>query len=280
MKETSTCKGNSRLEGMIGLGMILIAEVLLFLKVEPIPTFFTPIAWTGYILAVDSLVFKMRGQSLIRNRSKEFLFMLPLSLLVWLCFEAYNLHLKNWHYIDLPANPWVRWLGFCWSFATILPAILETTELYSSLRLFEVTTKKFSLRKGYSPLLGGFGFLLLFSPLILSYHYAKYLVTAVWVGFPLFFDPLNRSLGKPSIIGKAEDGSLGLFFQLFAAGLTCGFFWEFWNWWAKAKWVYDVPFGQGIKVFEMPLIGFLGFLPFALGEYDIYYLLAFWRRRG
>lgn len=150
MKEASTCKGSSRLEGMIGLGIILIAGVLLFLKIEPIPTFFTPIAWTGYILAADSLVFKIKGKSLLRNRMGEFLFMFPLSLLVWLCFEGYNLHLKNWYYTNLPANPWMRWSCFCWSFATILPAIMETTELYSSLRLFEITTKRFHLKKRVS----------------------------------------------------------------------------------------------------------------------------------
>jgi len=89
MDEGPSHTTNSRLEGMIGLGIILIAEVLLFLKVEPIPTFFTPIAWTGYILAVDSLVFKIKGESLFRNRRGEFLFMFPFSLLVWLCFEGY-----------------------------------------------------------------------------------------------------------------------------------------------------------------------------------------------
>jgi len=265
---------------MIGLGIILAAEALLFLKVEPVPTFFTPIAWTGYILAVDNLVFKMRGQSLIRNRSKEFWFMLPLSVLVWLCFEGYNLHLKNWHYINLPADPLIRWFGFIWSFATILPAILETAELYSSLRLFEISIKRFIVGKGFLLLFGSFGFLFLLFPLILNAGYAKYLVTAVWVGFPLFFDPINRGLGRPSVIGRAEEGNLGLFFQLLAAGLTCGLFWEFWNFWAHSKWVYDVPFGQGTKLFEMPIIGLLGFLPFALGEYDIYYLLAFWRKRN
>lgn len=278
MKEASTCKGSSRLEGMIGLGIILIAGVLLFLKIEPIPTFFTPIAWTGYILAVDSLVFKIKGESLLRNRRGEFLFMFPFSLLVWLCFEGYNLHLKNWHYTNLPANPWMRWLGFCWSFATILPALLETTELYSSLRLFEITTKRFSVKKGYLFLCGALGFILLLFPLTLDYQYAKCLVTAIWVGFPLFLEPINHSLGRPSVIGMAEKGRLGLLFQLFAAGLTCGLFWEFWNWWARSRWVYDVPFGQGIKLFEIPLIGLLGFLPFALGEYDIYYLVAFRRK--
>ncbi len=54
---------------------------------------------------------------------------------------------------------------------------------------------------------------------------------------------------------------------LMAGGLTCGFFWEFWNYWAAAKWTYTLPFlgpFEQYKAFEMPLLGFLGFLPFAL----------------
>jgi len=269
----------STLEGIIGVGVILLAEVLLILKVDPIPTFFTPIAWTGYIIAVDSLVFRVKGESLIRSRRGEFLFMLPFSVLIWLCFEGYNLHLKNWRYINLPANFWVRWLGFVWSFATILPAILETTELYSSLKLFDVSTKRFSIKKRYLILSGAVGLIFLVLPIILAYQYAKYMVTAIWVGFPLLLEPVNYWLGRSSVIGMAEKGRLGLLFQLFAAGLTCGLFWEFWNWWARSKWVYEVPFGQSIKFFEIPLIGLLGFLPFALGEYDIYYLVAFWRKK-
>ena len=49
-----------------------------------------------------------------------------------------------------------------------------------------------------------------------------------------------------------------------AAGWTCGILWEFWNYWAAAKWIYIFPIGQSSKVFEMPLLGYLGFLPFAL----------------
>ena len=44
----------------------------------------------------------------------------------------------------------------------------------------------------------------------------------------------------------------------------CGFFWEMWNACSYPKWVYHIP-GVGFgKVFEMPILGYLGYLPFAL----------------
>ena len=52
-----------------------------------------------------------------------------------------------------------------------------------------------------------------------------------------------------------------------AGGATCGLCWEFWNYWALAKWSYNLPFLGGLehyRYFEMPWLGFLGFLPFAL----------------
>jgi hypothetical protein len=52
---------------------------------------------------------------------------------------------------------------------------------------------------------------------------------------------------------------------LFAGGLVCGLLWEFWNYWALAKWVYHLEFLgplEHIRYFEMPVLGLLGFLPF------------------
>ncbi len=51
---------------------------------------------------------------------------------------------------------------------------------------------------------------------------------------------------------------------LLAAGLICGLWWEAWNYSAIAKWVYTLPVLNFGKVFEMPLLGYLGFPPFAL----------------
>ncbi len=58
-----------------------------------------------------------------------------------------------------------------------------------------------------------------------------------------------------------------------AGGATCGFLWEFWNYWAAAKWTYDLPFLgplEDYRYFEMPWVGFSGFLPFALECWVVY----------
>jgi hypothetical protein len=54
--------------------------------------------------------------------------------------------------------------------------------------------------------------------------------------------------------------------------------WEFWNYWSGAKWVYAIPFFNFWKVFEMPLLGYLGFMPFALQCYLFWQLLRLVRK--
>src|SRR6185295_3200909 len=85
--------------------------------------YFTPIAWTGYILWIDGAVFALRGRSLLRSHPAEFVWLALCSVPLWLIFEVYNLRLANWIYIGLPENWWLRQLGYAWAFATIWPAI-------------------------------------------------------------------------------------------------------------------------------------------------------------
>lgn len=89
---------------------------------------------------------------------------------------------------------------------------------------------------------------------------------ALWVGLVYLLDPINGMLGQPSLLGDWNAGRLGRTLALFAGGATCGLLWEFWNYWALAKWTYHLPFLGPLehwRYFEMPLPGFLGFLPFA-----------------
>ncbi len=51
----------------------------------------------------------------------------------------------------------------------------------------------------------------------------------------------------------------------------CGVLWEFWNYWATTKWTYTVPYAGNVKIFEMPVLGYLGFPPFALECYAMYH---------
>ena len=71
-----------------------------------------------------------------------------------------------------------------------------------------------------------------------------------------------------------EQGNWSSTLQLFMAGAICGLLWEFWNMWAYTKWIYVFPLGQSLKYFEMPLAGFLGFLPFALEYFSMFHFIA------
>ncbi len=87
----------------------------------------------------------------------------------------------------------------------------------------------------------------------------------LWVSMLLLLDPINAAAGRPSILRDWRAGRWGRTLALMAGGATCGLLWEFWNYWSATKWVYDLPFLGDLeryRYFEMPLVGFLGFLPF------------------
>jgi hypothetical protein len=61
---------------------------------------------------------------------------------------------------------------------------------------------------------------------------------------------------------------------LWGGCLICGFFWEMWNVHSYPKWVYQIPFVDVLHVFEMPLLGYFGYLPFALELFALYHLVV------
>ena len=84
----------------------------------------------------------------------------------------------------------------------------------------------------------------------------------------LLLDPINAMWGGKSLIQEWRQKNWNRTLQILLAGFICGGLWEFWNFWAGAKWVYSVPLPdfllRNLKIFEMPILGFIGFPPFAL----------------
>jgi hypothetical protein len=260
--------------GWMALAALAAAEWLMLRRVEPVSTFFTPIAWSCYILAADAAVFAVSGRSLLRGQPAVLVRMVLLSIPLWLIFEGYNLRLVNWSYDGLPMNRALKLLGYAWSFATITPAILETAELVESFGWFgPAPARRLSGRAELIMIL--FGAACLVAPLTVSARIAAYLFALVWVGFIFLLDPVNRRIGLPSILADFAAGRRGRFYSLLLAGFLCGWFWEFWNYWAAAKWHYIFPMFQTWKIFEMPLPGYLGFVPFGV-ECFVMYVTASW----
>ena len=263
-----------RWHGWLGLVIIGTSEILLFSGNSFVRTYFTPLVWTGYILFVDALVFRLKGASLIVSRPKEFLLMLPLSFLFWEVFEFFNLYIQNWHYVGLPEDLLVLWLGFGWAFATIWPAILETAEALETWgRIAKQRISPLRISRGHLSLSLAAGAFFLILPLIASAGPAKYMAAPVWVGFIFLLDPLNYWMGNKSLFADLEKGNPRTLYSLLISGIICGLLWEFWNYWAGAKWHYTIPILGEVKVFEMPVLGYFGFPPFAVECYVMYYFV-------
>lgn len=259
------------LYAVLGAIAMAVSEILMLLDVEPVATWFTPVVWTGYILLVDGIVLRLRGTSLLHDRFREFILMLPLSVGIWLIFEAFNLHLRNWFYLGVPPSPW-REIGFFWSFATILPGIFETADLLIEVPLLASRpSDRPSRRRMHLPVIS-LGVLLLAVPVLLPGEVAQYLFGMVWLGFIFVAEPLNQRLGFPSLIADWEEGRPARLIALLAAGLICGVLWEFWNFWAHGRWVYAVPILPEVRIFQMPILGFAGFPPFAVECFALYQL--------
>ncbi len=269
-----------RIWGWVGLGIILGSELLLALRVYWVSVFFTPLAWTGYILLVDALVATLEGKSRLTRAPRQFLGLAFWSVPLWLVFEAFNLRLKNWAYVGVSLNEMIAVPGYAWAFATIWPAIFETSDLIRALGIF-----RSEMRRAWTPsrllhaIFMAVGLVFLFAPLFVPETLARYLFGAVWVGFILVLDPLNYHWGGRSLLRDLELGHPATIYSLLLSGWVCGIVWEFWNYWAASRWVYIFPIWQRSKIFEMPLPGFLGFPPFALECWVMYEFVRTARRQ-
>jgi len=260
--------------GWLGLILLIVAEILMFRRTEPVPTYFTPIAWTAYILLADAAVLAVSGRSRLHDAAGEFVQTALLSIPLWLIFEAYNLRLANWTYVGVPLGSVELLTGYAWAFATITPGIFETADLIESFGWFKPSRPlRFPAAAAMSFMV--FGALCLVAPLVIPKQIAAYLFGLVWVGFVFLLDPINQRLGLPSILDDFAVGRISRFWSLLLSGWVCGWLWEFWNYWASAKWHYIFPIMQSSRIFEMPAVGYLGFLPFAL-ECFVMYVTASW----
>ena len=266
------------LHGILGLLILILSEIFLFKRIDPFHSWFYFFAWWSYILIIDAIVYRLKGNSLIVNRIKEFFLMIPWSIFIWLIFEAANLSLENWYYANLPHSLVERWLGYGVAYGTVLPGLFETTDLLESLGLFKHSKVKNKVlpSEGQNVLI-----LLGTTCLVSTVLIPRYFFPLIWVGFIFLLEPFNYRYGGRSLLKDLEKGDPKKIYLLLVAGLICGFLWEFWNFWAHSKWIYTVPFFEEAKGFEMPFLGFLGFPPFTVQAYVMYNFISLFRfQRG
>ncbi len=228
--------------------------------------------WLGYIFVVDGIVLARTGTSLwVRSRIK-FVLLFIASSPVWWLFELINQRTGNWEYRGSNDFTALEYYLLCTlSFSTVMPAVFESAELVRSFRW----TERFGAgpripetqRVNLGLLVGGLAML------ALTLIWPKYFYPFVWASLVLILEPLNFWLRRRHLLQELKQGDWRRVISLAVGALTCGFFWEMWNYYSYPKWIYHTPGAQYLHIFEMPLLGYGGYIPFALELYELYNFL-------
>jgi len=228
--------------------------------------------WLGYILTVDALVLGRTGSSFWIRSRKAFVLLFVASSPIWWIFEWINSRTGNWEYVGSSRFTGLQYYTLCTiSFSTVMPAIFETAELVRSFKWtarFEGGPRvRASQRLNFGLLGTGI------CALVLTLGWPRYFYPLVWVAIVLILEPINAWFGRDTFMQWLDRGDWRPLISLSIGALICGFFWEMWNFYSQPKWVYHTPGAQFLHLFEMPLLGYAGYIPFALELFALKSLL-------
>ncbi|MDH3504302.1 MAG: hypothetical protein OEM58_07215 [Nitrospirota bacterium] len=225
-----------------------------------------PLLWFGYIVVINALLFSRTGQCMLVNQPKFLFKLFVLSAGFWWMFEYLNQFVHNWHYVgmtEVHAVTTVSWMTL--AFSTVLPAVLGTYEYISSFRQLKAPLENWHVVPTVDNPRTGW--------LLISLGCLGLLLIGMWptVLFPLLWiAPLLIILGikiirrDPTVLTPLTKGNWSPVGLSAMAALVCGGFWEMWNAYSLVHWEYSIPYVHAFKIFEMPILGYAGYLPFGL----------------
>ena len=224
--------------------------------------------WLGYIFTLNAASETLYHNSLLRQMRSWFLFLFVVSIPLWWFFEWLNSYLQNWHYVFLyPISQLHYVVQASADFSTVIPAVLSATLLF--LRYFAARrVGKSHPTAIYRPWLA-VAIAVGLSSFYLMRVFPSEAFPLAWVAPFLVLEPVLYISGLPSLLGQIEKGDWTLAISVITATLFTGFFWEMWNYYSFPKWIYHIPVLGFWRVFEMPLLGYGGYIPFALELYAL-----------
>jgi hypothetical protein len=228
--------------------------------------------WLGYCLVVDALVVRRTGSSLLTRNGRAYLGLFIASVPAWWLFELINQRTRNWLYLSDPIGDLAYALLASLSFSTVIPAVFGTAELVGSFGWIRRLKRGPRIGPSKRTTVGFFvaGWVML----ALTLAWPRFFFPFVWMSIYFILEPINAWLGHRTLLDDTARGDWRPVVSLWLGCLVCGWFWELWNYWSYPKWSYEVPFVDVLRVFEMPLLGYGGYLPFALELFALYHLLA------
>ncbi|MGB9639486.1 MAG: hypothetical protein ACPL3P_03770 [Anaerolineales bacterium] len=229
--------------------------------------------WFGYCLTVDGLTYFRKGTSPLTRNPKTYFSLFVLSAPVWWLFEGINQRLHNWQYIGTSQfSPLAFSLWATLNFTTVIPAVFGSAELVRSFAFIEHAPK--APRISPTRAVTGIFFLSGWILLGLMWKFPRLFFPFVWISIYFILEPMNIWLHNPNLAQFTEHRDWRPVLSLWIGVLICGFFWEMWNYYSNPKWIYTIPWGSWLKIFEMPILGYGGYLPFSLELYAMAHLIG------
>ena len=254
--------------GWLGLVIGILAWTLAWTRFEWFAGFqphtFTPL-WLAFIIVINALCYRQRGDCMMLDRTAFFLLLFPISAAFWWFFEYLNRFVQNWYYI----GPRFSAREYFWyatlPFSTVLPPVL-------GLRDWLLSTQWLHPRfDGLNPLPVLFPQIAAVCTLTLSAGglaaigiWPNIFFPLLWVSPLLIILSLQALMGERHILSGPAAGNWSAAVAAAVAAVICGVFWEMWNFFSLAKWQYSIPYVDRYHIFEMPLLGYAGYLPFGL----------------
>ena len=228
------------------------------------PHTFFPL-WVSFIVLVNALVYKRGGSAPLLSGPVGFAGLFAASAAFWWFFEYLNRFIQNWYYTgsEYPATEY--FLLATLSFSTVLPAVRSIRALLMTFSVFRDGFSGFPPLPAANEKPAALAVLLLSSTgLFLLPFFPDPLFFLVWISPLLIIVSLQVLRGRSSILDDVTKGDFTRIVSYATAALACGFFWEMWNFFSLSKWIYSVPYVHAFQIFEMPVLGYSGYLPFGL----------------
>jgi hypothetical protein len=255
--------------GWVGIAVVLTSWILAWNRFPWFAPFqpytFTPL-WLGYILTLNAWTTVRIGRCVMVERPSFLLALFPVSAVIWWYFEYLNGFVRNWFYLGTDGlTDGAYALHATIAFSTVLPAVISTTELLGSFDHLVTGPRQGPVVNLPHPrwarmaglIVGG-------TVLALVGIFPNYAFSAVWVAPFLILVGTEASLGQDTVLTSLADGDWRPVVLPALAALLCGLVWEMWNAQSLAHWVYAIPFVDRFQIFEMPVLGYAGYLPFGL----------------
>jgi hypothetical protein len=254
--------------GWLGILLGIVAWILAWSRFPWFSRFqphtFTPL-WIAYTTTINALTYRRTGHCMLLDRPRSFMLLFPASAAFWWFFEYLNRFVQNWYYVGSSFDAWEYFWYATLPFSTVLPAVVGTRQWILSFSWPERKFRNFFPIK--FPWSKGVAWCTLFvtaAGLAGIGIWPNALFPLLWISPLLIIVSLQGIFEERHLFSAIPHGDWRQILCSALAALICGFFWEMWNYYSLAKWEYSVPFVHRFQLFEMPILGYAGYLPFGL----------------